>query len=794
MLKYQIAFLLLILSLPFSLYALPSVPLPSGGTYNVNFEFTISANYAPVNLDDDSLLDWVAVSAASGNKFGMVALEARSYNGTLLWQFNTGIDLTNSMDADGEHEATTAWDFDETDPWDEVVVAGFKNGLRTVFMIDGKTGIVQKEVAYPEGYSGDPNNQQRHHACIAYFNNKPHAIICQGVYNGGKVVAYDGNLNLVWTYNHPYSWIGSSAHEIGRYDIDGDGNDEILFGATILNSDGTALFSLSQKYNVGHADMMAAGDFLPGNNKTECYFCIEQGGIAVMTDQSGNELWKVNDPGGHCHNAWVAETDPASPGAEVAAISRVHEMGYQPGNPNDLFHTFSANGTYLYQPKSIGCPVEWTGDDTYDFNVVNKRTENYPFGADVGGGNMHGAEEIVRGRGMNKIQVDFNVSAKSYPSRWENRSYRQDVMRNLSGYAHFESNPRVQGPTIPVVDTTVPTVMSVSSSATNQIVIVFSETIEKTTAENENNYTIDNAIGIPQLATHSSGNRVTLTVPPLTSNQNYTITIQNIEDLAGNKMNQTSKQFIYIASFIENIWVASGKNYASLNLNSGDSLYLDRSYLLGSLPPKYEGLTWIRTAMDDKFSTQNPFLTYSVTSVATVYVGISTLVPTPAWVTANGWNANADTIVVNILGDDIHYTLFAKGFPQPGPVALGANEDPGSNQMYIVLNRPSLDQPVKNEIPLSAMDASSIIFSPNPFRSQINIQFPSDWLNGSQVVVADLRGNIVKTIFGMTHSSIGNGLTWNGRDESGGIRPSGIYLLQATIRNQTLTQKILLLR
>ncbi len=136
--------------------------------------------------------------------------------------------------------------------------------------------------------------------------------------------------------------------------------------------------------------------------------------------------------------------------------------------------------------------------------------------------------------------------------------------------------------------------------------------------------------------------------------QTYTLNVMNVKDFAGN----TSKDFIFTPDFISNIWTASGKQYLAGQLNTGDAVYMDRNYTLATIPQKYQGLTWVKTHMDDKSGTANPFLTYEISVEAEIYVGFS--IPAPAWVVSEGWKLTGNEIIIPILGTDIPYTLYSK--------------------------------------------------------------------------------------------------------------------------------------
>jgi hypothetical protein len=85
-------------------------------------------------------------------------------------------------------------------------------------------------------------------------------------------------------------------------------------------------------------------------------------------------------------------------------------------------------------------------------------------------------------------------------------------------------------------DTTRPTILSATPVSTTQVDVLFSENVEQTTAETVANYSIDGGIGSPTLATRDGTDNalVHLTVSTLTPYVIYTLTVNNVQDLAGN--------------------------------------------------------------------------------------------------------------------------------------------------------------------------------------------------------------------------------------------------------------------
>ena len=105
----------------------------------------------------------------------------------------------------------------------------------------------------------------------------------------------------------------------------------------------------------------------------------------------------------------------------------------------------------------------------------------------------------------------------------------------------------------PCADAIPPTVSSCVSITNTTIDVLFSESVEITSAENEANYDITPGIGAPLTALRDGTNLalVHLTVPPM-ANNNYTVTVNNVADLFGNLTVDG------VCTFIVNITVGPG--------------------------------------------------------------------------------------------------------------------------------------------------------------------------------------------------------------------------------------------
>jgi rhamnogalacturonan endolyase len=109
---------------------------------------------------------------------------------------------------------------------------------------------------------------------------------------------------------------GQGNHQLAVADVDGDGKDEIVFGAMTLNDDGTVLYST----NLGHGDALHVGDLDPGRPGLEVFKVMESRsspyGLAAWDAATGEILWG-RFTGVDTGRGMSADIDPRYPGEEM---------------------------------------------------------------------------------------------------------------------------------------------------------------------------------------------------------------------------------------------------------------------------------------------------------------------------------------------------------------------------------------------------------------------------------------------------------------------------------------------
>ncbi len=199
----------------------------------------------------------------------------------------------------------------------------------------------------------------------------------RGVYAKMELEAWEyvpGNKDMkhVWKFstNDYPSYLGQGNHQLSVADVDGDGYDEITYGACAIDHDGTGLYST----RLGHGDMLHVGKFIQDRPGLQCFQCFESGvtRCALRDAATGEILWKLDaaEPGDE-GRALIADIDKYNPGYECWVYDR------------QLYDT-SGNIIEGQTAASTNFPIWFTGSlnrqlidgdriDCFDRDMTNRR-------------------------------------------------------------------------------------------------------------------------------------------------------------------------------------------------------------------------------------------------------------------------------------------------------------------------------------------------------------------------------------------------------------------------------------
>jgi rhamnogalacturonan endolyase len=238
----------------------------------------------------------------------------------------------------------------------------------------------QLEEVWGDGWG---NRDDRFLAAVAYLDGeRPSLVMARGYYTRSVLAAWnwrDGKLTHVWTFdsddgtpgNREYR--GQGNHNLSVADVDGDGKDEIIYGAAAIDDNGKGLYSTGW----GHGDALHVSDLDPGNPGLEVFNIQERfddAGANFRDAKTGRELWKK------------PSLRAATSGGDVGeGPGRANSMNIDPRHPGHeswvagagMRGLWNAKGEKISdrQPQAVNFAVWWDGDlqrELLDKNVISK--------------------------------------------------------------------------------------------------------------------------------------------------------------------------------------------------------------------------------------------------------------------------------------------------------------------------------------------------------------------------------------------------------------------------------------
>ncbi|MFJ3088626.1 rhamnogalacturonan lyase [Streptomyces sp. NPDC086838] len=310
---------------------------PPGGTTPDGVAYTYEANDASVgDLDGDGALDfvlkWQPTNAKDNSQSGYTGntiLDGVKLDGTRLWRIDLGRNIRSGAhytqfqvydyDGDGRAEVATKTADGSVDGRGTVIgsaSADHRNssgyvlsGPEYLTMFNGLTGAAMGTVDYVPARGtvsswGDSygNRVDRFLAGTAYLDgSRPSLIMARGYYTRTVIAAWDwrgGAFTRRWTFdtnsstNTGRGYDGQGNHQLSVADVDGDGKDEIVYGAMAVDDNGSSLWTTKN----GHGDAMHVGDLDPSRPGLEEFKVDEDGSkpSSWMADaRTGQIIWST---------------------------------------------------------------------------------------------------------------------------------------------------------------------------------------------------------------------------------------------------------------------------------------------------------------------------------------------------------------------------------------------------------------------------------------------------------------------------------------------------------------------
>lgn len=331
--------------------------IPKGGS-----DYSYTPNDCSVgDVDGDGtyeiFLKWDPSNSKDNSQWGVtgnVYIDCYRLNGEKLWRIDLGKNiragahytqfLVADFDLDGKAEMTCKTADGTVDGKGKVIGDGSKDyrnnggyildGPEYYTLFDGETGAALDTVnyEYPRGVAtgneakktwGDNygNRCDRFLGAVMYCDGvKPSAVSVRGYYTRMTAVAYDVvNKKLVkrWGFDTGFNssapGYGDGNHNCMCADVDNDGKQELVLGATCLDDNGRVLWCNEK----AHGDAMHLSDFLPDRPGLELWVCHEDApyGVSLIDPATGKDIFHFDadkDTGRCCAGNIYA----GNPGAE----------------------------------------------------------------------------------------------------------------------------------------------------------------------------------------------------------------------------------------------------------------------------------------------------------------------------------------------------------------------------------------------------------------------------------------------------------------------------------------------
>jgi rhamnogalacturonan endolyase len=392
-----------------------SVPIqaPPGGTTPDNVTYTYSANDASVgDLDGDGeyeiILKWDPSNSKDNSQSGYtgtVFIDAYKLNGTRLWRINLGRNIragahytqfmVYDLDSDGKAEVACKTADGSVSGTGQVIgnaAADFRNSSGYVLsgpefftIFNGQTGGILATADYlpPRGnvssWGDDYGNRvDRFLAGVAYLDGqRPSLILARGYYTRAVLVAWDwrnGVLTRRWTFDSDdgtpgnIAYRGQGAHSLTVGDVDGDGRDEIIYGACAIDDNGRGLYSTG----LGHGDALHLSDMNPDRPGQEVFMVHESPsvygptGVEFRDARTGSLIWGLSGENADVGRGVAMDIDPRF-------------RGYEAWASRGSLTSASGVATSATKPSSINFGVWWDADplrELLDGNHIDKWNYN----------------------------------------------------------------------------------------------------------------------------------------------------------------------------------------------------------------------------------------------------------------------------------------------------------------------------------------------------------------------------------------------------------------------------------
>ncbi len=358
--------------------------------------------------------------------------------------------------------------------------------------------------------------------------------------------------------------------------------------------------------------------------------------------------------------------------------------------------------------------------------------------------------------------------------------------------ANVRSSPSTHSYQFIANDLQPPRVTSVALTNLTTLVVTFDEKVTSASAENTDNYRINENMRVLSARLDAFEQEVTLTVTEHVYNRTYLLNLSGIVDASSNANGISDTLRLPYSlqgsgdkqngNLTISTWTPA--YYRMDTLRVGQRHYMDLATTVTHVPMRLRNKLMFRTANRDRQMKSENFFEFNLNHLADVYVAYdSRAEEAPQWLRDNFIDNNQKITVAMPGGNGVQMKVW-KGRFSPGRVQLGANLAHGVktsaalNMYFVLVDDLELNGAGGNEQPLLYELANNY---PNPLRLDVGATqtvIECRLRQESRVVVKvyNMLGQAVRTLHDGTLSAGTHPLIWNGRDDNAEPVPSGKYL------------------
>ncbi len=293
-------------------------------------------------------------------------------------------------------------------------------------------------------------------------------------------------------------------------------------------------------------------------------------------------------------------------------------------------------------------------------------------------------------------------------------------------------------------DTTPPTLAGVTVNDLTQLAVLFSERLDKISAEDKSKYQINNGVQVLQARLSSNRLRVELTTSPHRSQTDYTLTVNSVQDEAGNAIASNSTASYQTPAGGDN----SGPSLVSVSANGPTQIDVNFN----------EQVEKTSAENRDNYSVNN---SVDVLGAILDNTGLTVHLITTAHQSGSSYSLTVNNVMDratpgNAIAANSRINYNIDGHPDDGQT-----DNIGNPQTFALFPN-----------------------YPNPFNPETEIRFFLDKQRTMELKVYNPLGQLVKSLVKNNLAAGFHTVTWDGTNNDDLQVPSGVYIYSLEIKRE----------